>query len=278
MGDFLSDFSFSWTCIFDFIIVYIFIYYLLLWTKAIKSLNLIWGMLIVFLVYLGSYFLDFTTLNWLFERFSQFLFLLVIIIFQPELRRGLERIGREPLFNSFFSQNIQDTLIIKNILKAVDQISKQKMGALIVIEKGSNLSEFIESGISINGEITADLLVNLFWPLTPTHDGAVILRQNKVVAAGCLLPLSQTKISDRRLGTRHRAAIGLTEETDAIVIIISEETGIISLAENGNLNRFLTKEALETRLFSLYSEEQQDNRITWKDIKNLFFQKDNPSS
>lgn len=273
MLDFFSDFSFSWTTIFDFIIVYIFIYYLLLWARAIKSLNLIWGMLVVFLVYLGSYFLQLTTLNWLFERFSQFLFLLVIIIFQPELRRVLERIGREPLFNSFFASDIQGTLIIKNILRAADQLSKQKMGALIVIEKGSNLAEFIESGITINGEITSDLLVNLFWPLTPTHDGAVILRENKIIAAGCLLPLTQAKISDRRLGTRHRAAIGLTESTDAIVIIISEETGIISLAENGNLTRFLTKEALETRLFSLYSEEQQDTRITWKDIKSLFFTK-----
>lgn len=271
MTNFLSNLTLSWTSILDLIIVYTLIYYFLVWTKAIKSLNLIWGMLIIFCIYLGSYYLQLTTLNWLFEKFAQFLFLLVIIIFQPELRRVLERIGRGNLFNSVTNPDVQGTVIIKHLLRAVDQLSKQKMGALIVLEMSNNLTQYIESGVVINADISSDLLVNLFWPLTPIHDGAIVIRENKVVAAGCLLPLTELKVSDRRLGTRHRAAIGLTEETDALVIVISEETGIISLAENGNLTRFLTKEALETRLFSMYSEEQEDKKITIKDLRELFF-------
>jgi diadenylate cyclase len=273
-NNFINNFSLS--TIPDILIVYILIYYFLLWTRAIKSINLIWGLFSVCLVYFFSYWLQLNTLNWLFGKFAQVLFLLVIILFQPEIRRILERIGRGQVFNSLISPDIQGTVIIKQLLKAVDQLSKQKTGALIVIEMSSNLADYIESGLIINGEITADLLVNLFWPLTPTHDGAVILRENKIIAAGCLLPLTDLKVNDRRLGTRHRAAIGLTEETDAIVIVISEETGIISLAENGNLTRFLTKESLETRLFSLYSEEQNSDRLTVKDVFQMFFsRKDN---
>ncbi|MFC1617112.1 diadenylate cyclase CdaA [Candidatus Margulisiibacteriota bacterium] len=266
--------NFRWSTIPDFIIVYIIIYYFLLWTKATKAINLVRGMIFIFVVYFASFVLKLTTLNWLLGKFTTVLILLVIIIFQPELRRILDKVGRGRLFGPLLSTELQGPVIIKQILKAVDQLSQKKIGALIAIEISSNLGEYIESGLEVNALLTSDLLINLFWPLTPTHDGAVVIRNNRILAAGCLLPLTDTKVADRRLGTRHRAAIGLSEETDAIVIVISEETGIMSLAENGNLTRFLTKEALETRLFNLYSEETPaERKLSMKDVFGYFLKK-----
>jgi len=146
----LSTISFSWMTIPDIFVIYIIIYYLLLWTQAAKSLNLIWGFLIIFGAYIISYLFNLQTINWLFENFTQYIFLLVIIIFQPELRRLLERIGRGHVLSTLFNPNIQGPVIIKHLLRAVDQLSKQKMGALIVIEKNNNLNEYIDSGIHID--------------------------------------------------------------------------------------------------------------------------------
>ena len=125
---------------------------------------------------------------------------------------------------------------------------------MIVIEQKSPLDEYTESGIKVNANLTSELMCSLFWPGSPTHDGAIIIRGNEILTAGCLLPLTNSKVSDKRLGTRHMSAIGISEETDALVIVVSEETGTISIAEEGNLTRFLNREALETRLFNLYKE------------------------
>jgi len=242
----------------DILLVYVIIYYFLVFIKATRSFNLVRGMFFIFLLYVLSYYLQFKTLNWLLGKFSTVAILLLLIIFQPELRRILERIGRGRLFSPLLTDEMQAAVIIKHILRAVDYFSKEKIGALIAIEVSTNLSEYMESGVPLNGQITTELLINLFWPHTPTHDGAIIIREDKVIAARCLLPLTDAKIIDRRLGTRHRAALGLSEETDAVIIIVSEETGVISLAENGNLTRFLTKEALETRLFNVYNETNNE--------------------
>eukprot|EP01047_Picozoa_sp_COSAG01_P035155 COSAG01_NODE_2676_length_7264_cov_6.952128_8_plen_218_part_00 len=182
---------------------------------------------------------------------------MLVIIFQPELRRFLERIGASgSLLSPHFVQNEkQSTTLIKHLLNAIDHFAKEKMGALIVIEATSNLQDYSHSGIPLNADITDDLLISLFNTGTPTHDGAVIIRKDKLIAAGCLLPLSNTIIQDRRLGTRHRAALGLSEISDAVIIVISEENGIISLVENCTMNRYLTREALSTRLFNLYQQK-----------------------
>jgi diadenylate cyclase len=240
----------------DVILVFFVIYRLLIWVSNTHAENLMKGLLWLFMIYIISHYMGLTTLNWLLGKFATVLILLIIIIFQPELRRFLERIGSTGnLFMPLLEEN-KRTSLIKQLLKAVALLSKEKIGAIIVIEVSANLTEYIESGVQISGKITADLLANLFWPKSPIHDGAVIIRENKIEAAGCLLPLSESTLRDRRLGTRHRAGIGLSELTDALVIIISEESGIISLAEKGNLTRYLTKEALETRLFSLYKEDE----------------------
>ncbi len=210
-------------------------------------------------IYFVSRLFGFLTLNWLLEKLATALILIAIIIFQPELRRFLEKIGSGKLFSPLVEgqREAKSTTVIKHLLKTVEMLSKEKIGALIVSEVGTNLSEYIESGIPIRSHISAELLCTLFWPKSPTHDGAVIIRENKIEAAGCLLPLTDTPLTDGRLGTRHRAAIGLSKLTDAVIIVVSEESGIVSIAENGNLNRFLNKEALETRLFNLYKEETE---------------------
>ena len=209
------------------------------------------------MIYGISQFLHLTTLNWILAKLATVLILITIIIFQPELRRFLERVGSGSLFHSVLNTQSKDgynTTLIKQLLKAVELLSREKIGALIVIEVGTSLSEYIQSGIPVNGTISGDLLSTLFWPKSPTHDGAVIIRGDHIEAAGCLLPLTDTLLTDRRLGTRHRAAIGVSQLTDALVIVVSEESGVISLAEGGNLTRYLTREALETRLFNMYRE------------------------
>ncbi|MFC1771446.1 diadenylate cyclase CdaA [Candidatus Margulisiibacteriota bacterium] len=244
----------------DVVIVFFIVYRLLTWITNTHAENLMKGLFWVFLVYITSHYLGLTTLNWLLGKFATVLVILLIIIFQPELRRFLERIGSSGNLFTPLLEETRKTFLIKQILRAVEVLSQQRIGALIVIEISTNLQEYIDSGVYLSGQISSDLLVNLFWPKSPIHDGAVIIRENKIEAAGCLLPLSDSPLRDRRLGTRHRAAIGLSECSDALIIIVSEESGIISIAEQGNLTRYLTKEALETRLFNLYQEDSLQKR------------------
>ena len=191
---------------------------------------------------------------WVIERFSVLFIVFIMIIFQNEIRRASEKIRRGRLFFSPKSKNTKQPLLIKRILQSVEFLSKNNIGALLVIEQNTVLDEYTESGISINANLTSELICSLFWPGSPTHDGAIIIRGNEILTAGCLLPLTNSRLSDKRLGTRHMSAIGISEETDALVIVVSEETGTISVAEEGNLTRFLNREALETRLFTLFKE------------------------
>ena len=193
------------------------------------------------------------TFEWLIDELKSVVIIVAIVIFQPELRRIFEDIRLGKLLTRDHDEKaIQSLSTIKHILTAVETLSQNKMGAIIVISFRDSLAEYIKSGIQINGELTTELLISLFMPNSPTHDGAVIVSESTIVAAGCLLPLTETKVQDRRLGTRHRSAIGLSEFSDALVITVSEESGTISLAENGNLTRYLNKEALENRLFDIY--------------------------
>ena len=257
----------------DIIIIYYAAYRLLLWAHNSHIFKLIRGILVVLSLYFITYFAHLPMLNWVIKQISTVMLLLLIIIFQPELRRFLEKIGS---FGRFFSpilsgNQANHVIMIKHLLRSIDILSKEKLGALIVVEVGYNLSEYMDSGIAIKAPVSADLLATLFWHDAPTHDGAVIIRENKIEAAGCLLPLTDTRLQDRRLGTRHRAAIGLSERTDALIFVISEETGIVSLAERGNLTRYMTREAIETRLFNLYQESQHNPRTAVKNkIKSVF--------
>jgi diadenylate cyclase len=275
----LPDLYRGFAAIVDVVLVYIITYRVLVLLKRTHAFNLIKGILVMTSLFAVSYVMGLHTLNWILSKFTTVLLVLLVILFQPELRRFFERIGAT---GHVFSALVEDgqaksTLAIQNILKAVEVMSKDKVGGIIVVERSTNLSEYVDSGIHLDCILSSDMLLSLFAQGTQTHDGAVIVRGGRIVAAGCLLPLTRSILQDRRLGTRHRAALGLAEITDAVAIVISEETGVISLAEDGDLTRFLTKEALESRLFNLVQDNLLKNaskktskRITLTNPLNIF--------
>jgi len=182
------------------------------------------------------------------------------IVFQPELRRALEHLGRGKIFkSSFWNLNNQDfENMLDELNKALPVLVKKRMGALIVIERLTGLKEWIDTGIPVEGVVTAELLVNIFFPRSPLHDGAVIIQGNLIVAAGCYLPLTEEPDLGKELGTRHRAGIGISEQSDAVAIIVSEETGIISIAHDGVLTRYLDEKKLRSLLSELCSPEKSE--------------------
>ena len=241
----------------DIFLVYLITYRILFWLDKSRAFDLIKGLFLIFLIFLFSNILQLETLSWILEKFTTVLLILVVIIFQPELRRFLERVGSTGnfLFSYSSKQVAVSSIMVQQLVKAVETLSKEKIGALIVLERETPLDRYVDSGTSINAYLQADLLCSLFWTGSPTHDGAVIIRKSKILGAGCFLPLTETKLTDSRLGTRHHAALGLSEVSDALVIIVSEESGVISIAEEGSIARYVTKEALETRLFSIVKQD-----------------------
>jgi diadenylate cyclase len=199
------------------------------------------------------------SIRWILAHLFQISIIGFLIIFQPELRRGLARIGQSPLFKSFLKEEV----VMDELIKAVTFMAKNKIGALIAIEREMSLKPYMESGIALEGLLTKEFLITIFMPNTPSHDGGVIIQGNRIMAVGCLFPLSDSPKLSKTLGTRHRAALGLSEETDALVIVVSEETGIISLVVQGKITRDMDEEQLRKFLFEL----QQKNNP--KSKKNL---------
>lgn len=250
-------FEIRWIDALDIAIVAILIYYILLWLQGTRAIPLIRGLIVILLVYLAGRILNLYTINWLFEKFVAVIAVMVVILFQPELRRTLERFGRGRFLGAFgFAPASHGSFLVRNIVRAVEQLSEGKIGALIVLERTTGLTEYLESGVRLDAMLSSELLLSIFNPKSPLHDGAVVISGERIVAASCLLPISESRLLDKRLGTRHRAAVGISELSDALIIIVSEKTGIISLAENGFLTRFLTRDLLEEKLFSLYKVEK----------------------
>ncbi|MBK8100267.1 MAG: TIGR00159 family protein [Planctomycetes bacterium] len=193
-----------------------------------------------FLVLIST--LELVHLGWLFERFGQSVLLGLIIVFHPEIRRALVHLGEAPIFHRFFRP---DARIVQRLIRAVTRLAKDRIGALIAIEREASLASLAETGITIDAELNSYLIESIFYPKSALHDGAIVIREDRIVAASCLLPLSQNPDVDKRLGTRHRAALGLSEETDAITVIVSEETGKLSAAVGGKLHFDLTTDQLE---------------------------------
>ncbi|MBU1026459.1 MAG: diadenylate cyclase CdaA [Candidatus Margulisbacteria bacterium] len=241
----------------DIIIVSVLIYYVLLWLRGTRAVPLIRGVVLVLLIYLAGRALGLYTINWLFEKFVAVIAVMLVVLFQPELRRTLERFGRGRLLGSLgFAPAPHGSFYVRHIVRAVEQLSESKIGGLIVLERMTGLTEYLESGVRLDAMVSAELLLSIFNPKSPLHDGAVIVQGDRILAASCLLPLSESRLLDKRLGTRHRAAVGISELTDALIIVVSDKTGIISMAENGFLSRYLTKDQLEEKLFSLYKVEK----------------------
>jgi diadenylate cyclase len=198
--------------------------------------------------------LELYTVNWLITEFLPVLIIPVIILFQPEFRRALIKLGHSPFFRMFIKAEIH---IANEIANTVTALSNKRIGGLITIERDDGLGVYIERGVKINSDISSDLISTIFWPGTPLHDGAVIIQGFKIAAAGCLFPLTENENISKTCGTRHRAGIGITEETDAISIIVSEETGLVSVAVGGVLNEDVTADELKKKL-----EELSTNTVT----------------
>lgn len=238
----------------DILIVAYLIYRVLGFIKATRAEQLLKGLLILVIVMVLSDVLNLHTLNWILKGIMTLGAVALVVVFQQELRRGLEYLGRTRFLNPGFNEvdNEKAKHIAHEFTRAIESFSQERTGALIVLERQTALSEMTESGTIINAEISAELLGNLFYEGSPLHDGAVIIREDKIYAAGCVLPLSHNKEISKALGTRHRAGIGVTELSDALVLIVSEETGVISMAVDGKLQRFLDTKTVEKTLLQLY--------------------------
>lgn len=250
----------------DILLVTYVVYKLIMIIRGTRAVQLVKGIAAIFIVWFVSSFLGLSTLEFITRQTATFGLLAIIIIFQPELRRGLEQLGRSRLFSSRSvpkNEAIQPT--IDALMKASVYMGKRRIGALISIERETGLNDYAETGISMHANVSSELLINIFIPNTPLHDGAVVLKNDQILAAGCYLPLSEDSSISKELGTRHRAALGLSEVTDAITLIISEETGAISLSKRGTLYRELTKEQLRDLLEQnlLKPATTSDNRWQW---------------
>jgi len=254
----------------DILLVWFVIYKLLMVIRGTKAVQLLKGIIVIVLARALSGVLGFNTLSWMIDKVITWGFLGVIIIFQPELRRALEQLGRGKLFSRGNVQEDEErNRIIEALVKATSYMAKRRIGALISFERETGLSDYIETGIPLNSVISSELLINIFIPNTPLHDGAVILQKNQIAAAACYLPLSESPFISKELGTRHRAAIGISEVTDSVTIVVSEETGGISLTKNGELHRDLTieqfKQLLEKELFDLDHDKQaSSSKWNWR--------------
>ena len=242
----------------DILIVAVIVYELLLLTRHTRGSALLKGLFLLLIIALMSNLFGFISLNWLLRAILQNGAVVLVVLFQPEFRKALERMGRTRLFqkNGRKSMNEECDLIISEIIQSIMDLSKRRVGALIVFEQQTGLQDVIETGTRLNAEISAPLLENIFEPKTPLHDGAVVIRDSEIMAAACILPLAEASGVSRELGTRHRAAVGITENTDAIVLVVSEETGIVSMAKDGQLTRPLTVKTLEEVLNGIFTTKE----------------------
>ncbi|SHE95382.1 MULTISPECIES: diadenylate cyclase CdaA [Caloramator] len=248
------------------IVAYIF-YKLFTLIRKTRAEQLVKGLVFILLVMKASEILGFITLHWLIQNTLTVGLIALIIIFQPELRKALEHLGRSKILNRrLFDSDEEVEKVVNEIVIAADNMSKNKTGALIVIEQDTGLNDYVESGTVIDGVVSSQLLENIFVENTPLHDGAVIIRKDRIVAASCVLPLTEQFVS-KELGTRHRAAIGITETCDAIAVVVSEETGIISISINGKLVRGYNAERLKKVLYGVLKKNIEIDTTLFKRVK-----------
>ena len=251
------------TDVLDILIVAYLLYKTFGFIKETRAQQLFRGVLLIIAVFILSQILNLSLLNWLLTRLITVGIIAVVVLFQPELRRALEQIGRRGFFKNQFKDIGKEEIYatVNKIVDAVDDFSSTRTGALMVIERETMLNDIIETGVVVDAEISVRLLGNLFYEGSPLHDGAVIIRGMRIHAASCVLPLTSRANIGKNLGTRHRAGVGISEVSDAFVIIVSEETGAISVAHNGTFRRFLDLKTLEKMLLDIYLPSEGDTDI-----------------
>ncbi|MDA9472271.1 diadenylate cyclase CdaA [Enterococcus sp. 5H] len=239
-SDFLSrDYIIN---VIDILVVWYLVYKLIMLVKGTKAVQLLKGVAVFIVIRILSEIIGLHTLSWLMNQVIMYGVIAAVVIFQPEVRRGLEHLGRSSFFRTTKSEQQEDEKMILAFDKAIQYMSKRKIGALITVERNTGLDEYIETGIDLDADISGELLINIFIPNTPLHDGAVIVKQGKIAVASAYLPLSESNLIPKEFGTRHRAAVGISEVSDAVTIIVSEETGDVSLTLNNDLIPRLTQE------------------------------------
>ena len=245
------------------LLIAFFIYYLMLWIRSTRAYVLLRGILVLLLLLLLAYLLRMDTILWIFQRISFVAVTALVIIFQPELRRALEQLGERNKISSWFAfstSKVEEERLseksVAELMRAVFEMSEVKTGALIVVEQEEDLKEFARTGIPLDSVLTSQLLVNIFEHNTPLHDGAVVIRHNRIVAATCYLPLSDSLALDKNLGTRHRAGLGMSEVSDAFTIIVSEETGKVAYTVGGKLVTAVSASELREALYNLHNNQK----------------------
>jgi len=251
---FLAATEFSWLDVLDILIVALIIYELLQLIRGTHAVQMALGALVLVILYWTSLWLNLQTLNWILRTFLPFMVFGIIVVFQAEIRKVLAHLGKTPFFGAFGERRQEE--VIDEVVLATTTLAGQRTGAIIVLEREMGLRSFIETGIALDALVTYDLLISIFNPGTPLHDGAVIVQGNRVAAAACFLPLTVQPELSRALGSRHRAAIGVTEDTDAIAIVVSEETGTISLVQGGAMKRGFDGPGLKQALLAARSARE----------------------
>ncbi len=244
------------------IVAYVF-YKIYMLIKETRAKQLVKGIVVLLVVTQLSDWFQLHVMNWILINTMTVGLIALLIVFQPELRRALEYIGRTKLLTKSMQELEKERFehISDEMVEAMSSLSRQKIGALIVMEKETGLSEVAESGTNLDADISRGLLINIFMPNTPLHDGAVIIRNDKILAAGCFLPLSDNPSLSKELGTRHRAGIGISEKSDAFVIMVSEETGAISIAQHGKISRFLDTKTLKTKIINTMGPDRKKKNV-----------------
>ena len=263
-----------WTDIVEIIILSFLIYHILVWIKNTKAWSLLKGILVIAVFILFAAYFEMNTILWIVNNLFSVAVTAVVVILQPELRRAVEELGRKNIISSIIPITVGrgpeggrfSDKTINEFVKACVEMGRARTGALIVMEKDESLTDYERTGIEIDGVVTSQLLINIFEHNTPLHDGAVIVRGDRVTSATCYLPLSDNMRLSKELGTRHRAGVGISEVTDSLTIIVSEETGKISVAYGGDLERNVDAERLRARLSDLQNKSEEDSRkrIVWK--------------
>jgi diadenylate cyclase len=239
----------------DIALVSFVLYRLLLFLKGTRAFQMLIGLGLLVLVFIASQTFELYALDWLIHSFWSQIVLAVVILFQPEIRRTLAKVGERHMFRSLTPG--ESSKSIEELVKAAVSMANKRIGALIVVERDTDLSTIVEMGTDLDARITKEILVSIFLPYSPIHDGAAIIRGGRIIAAGCFLPLTLSSNLSKALGTRHRAAVGLTEETDAVVVVVSEETGEISVVINGAIEHSADAPALRKTLSDLFAQKKK---------------------
>ncbi|AWI39651.1 TIGR00159 family protein [Lactiplantibacillus plantarum] len=226
----------------DILAVWFVIYELIVLLRGTKAVQLFRGIVVIAIIKAVSVLIGLDTVSWIMDQIINWAVIAMVIIFQPEIRRGLEHLGRGSMFARGKRQNEDEERMIAELDKAIQYMAKRRIGALMSIKMDTGLEDYIETGIALDADITGELLINIFIPNTPLHDGAVIIQDNQIKVAAAYLPLSESNLIPKELGTRHRAAVGISEVTDALTIVISEETGEVSITKDNELMRGMTRE------------------------------------